>query len=194
LSWSAITGRLAALAVSWAGVELQLGQRERGPEPLGVPVAANASVATAIRDFQAIANLPVSGRMNAGTSAALDTALDHVHVAGDKGRTARLQRSSQLLGIAVDRAETKACRFGVSSDAAVREYRRRLGQSITGMVSPGLISTLDTDALRARFSSKTQIAVLQRLLTRGLRVAKVDATRSEFVTYRAAYAARRSRR
>jgi peptidoglycan hydrolase-like protein with peptidoglycan-binding domain len=128
-----------------------------------------------IEMVQKRAGLPITGKVNAKTVAAIRAELGHQFYAGSKKRTAELQAMLGRLGHPVDAGETKARRYGASTEASVEAFAAAAGVPFdNGRLSDTLVAELRAKALTAQFTSKTQIAALQRLIGRVDRIAKLN--------------------
>jgi peptidoglycan hydrolase-like protein with peptidoglycan-binding domain len=141
----------------------ELARKELGP-----------STTDAIRAFQERAGLAPAGDLTAETVARLNGELEHAFVAGSKSRTQRLQEMLQRVGTPVEPDEAKSRIFGQSTELALKQYQAQAGLSQDGKVTEELVNRLREDALKARLSSKTQVAKVHRTLLRALNIAKLD--------------------
>ncbi len=128
----------------------------------------------AIRDLQTRAGLSPTGNLTKPTIGAVEAEVVHTFYTGRGFRTARLQELLELAGHPVDKGEIVARRFDASSEAALREFQKAAGLPENGKVTDEVFDRLERAAIDARFSSKTQVAKLQRRLIHVGKVAKLD--------------------
>ena len=130
----------------------------------------------AIEAIQKRAGLQVTGTVTPGTVDAVNAELTHVFYTGSKKRTAQVQEMLARTGHPVDAAEAGARRFGDSSKRSLAAFAESVGMQVgDGRISDDLVAKLQAQALTARFSTKTQVAGLQRVLGRVNRIAKLNA-------------------
>jgi peptidoglycan hydrolase-like protein with peptidoglycan-binding domain len=136
-----------------------------------------ASTIEAIRTFQARTGLPVDGTLTPNTVAKLNAELAHNFVVQSKTRTQRLQDMLQRAGQTVDPQEIKSRKFGPSTEQALKQFQAQVGVPQDGRVMEDIVNKLREAALKAKLSSNTQVAQVQRTLLRALHIAKLTDVR-----------------
>ncbi|WP_042206837.1 Tc toxin subunit A-related protein [Paenibacillus durus] len=135
------------------------------------------STQEAIRTVQERVGLPADGKLTKETVAKLNAELAHTFVAGNKTRTQRLQELLQRVGQPIDPEEIRNRRFGPSTEQVLKRFQANMNLAQDGRVSDEVVARLRAEALKARFSSKGQVAVLHRTLLRALHTAKLGEVR-----------------
>jgi len=148
-------------------LKLNVERKESARKELG------PSTIAAIQAFQRRAGLAPQGRLTARTVERINLELEHTFVVDSRTRTRRLQEMLQRAGMPVDPDEAKSRTFGQSTKNAVKQYQARAGLPENGKVSEELVNRLHEDVLKARLSSKTQVAQVHRTLLRALDIAKL---------------------
>jgi peptidoglycan hydrolase-like protein with peptidoglycan-binding domain len=151
---------------------------------IGLPVAAaevssgqlGPTTTAALEHVQKQAGLPITGEISADTVGAIKAELTHVFYADSKKRTSEVQDMLARVGHPVDATEAKARQFGDSTRQSLATFAESVGLQLdNGRITDDLVEKLQAAALAARFSTKTQVAGLQRVLGRVNRIAKLDA-------------------
>lgn len=136
-----------------------------------------ASTVEAVRAFQERAGLHADGKLTHETVAKLNAELAHNFVAQSKPRTQRIQALLQQAGQQLDPAEIKSRKFGPSTVQAFKAIQAKLGVPQDGRITEDVVSKLREEALKAKLSTKTQVAQVQRTLLRALDIAKLKDVR-----------------
>ena len=136
-----------------------------------------ASTVEAVRAFQERAGLRADGKLTHETVAKLNAELAHNFVAQSKPRTQRIQALLQQAGQQLDPAEIKSRKFGPRTVQAFKAIQAKLGVPQDGRITEDVVSKLREEALKAKLSTKTQVAQVQRTLLRALNIAKLKDVR-----------------
>jgi peptidoglycan hydrolase-like protein with peptidoglycan-binding domain len=159
---------IGELQLALTKLKLDIRPQELARKELG------ASTTEAIRTFQTRVGLPSQGNLTPETIARLNIELEHSFVASSKTRTQRLQEMLQRTGIKVDPDETKNRIFGQATEQAIKQYQAQKNLPQDGRVTEQLVAQLCEDALKARLSSKTEVAQVHRTLLRALSISKLE--------------------
>ncbi|MFM1653413.1 neuraminidase-like domain-containing protein [Brevibacillus sp. B_LB10_24] len=131
------------------------------------------STAAGIKAFQERSGLPADGKLTQATVDKLNSELIHDFVVRSKTRTQRLQQLLQLVGLQIDSEEIKNRAFDPSTKEGLIQFQKLAGLLPDGRISEDTITKLRTEAIKVRFSSKSQVGQLQRTLLRALNIAKI---------------------
>lgn len=128
----------------------------------------------AIQKFQKRAGLKVDGKLSPETVEKFKVELEHVFYAGSKTRTEKIHGMLERLGQNIDPEDIKSRTFGKSTEKAIRDFKEKVGLPADGRLNEDVINKLKEEALKARFTTKTQVGQLHRTLLRAGRIAKLD--------------------
>ena len=127
-----------------------------------------------ISKFQEQAGLRATGKLTPETVTRLNLELAHTFYSGSKTRTANIHGMLSRVGLQVDPAEIKNRTFGDSTKQAFAEFQKTAGIAQDGRVNDSAIGKLGEAALKARFSTKTQVGQLHRDLLRVGNITKLE--------------------
>jgi peptidoglycan hydrolase-like protein with peptidoglycan-binding domain len=137
--------------------------------------AAPLATTSAIREFQKRAGLTPTGKLTVKTKQEIQSALTHEFFAGNKKRTGKIHAMLERVGHPVKPEEVKRREFGKSTERAIKAFAKDAGIELDkGRVTDELVAKLEADALAARFSTKTQVSNLHRILRKVSRIAKLE--------------------
>jgi peptidoglycan hydrolase-like protein with peptidoglycan-binding domain len=127
----------------------------------------------AIKIIQKRNDLTADGELDAQTLVAINTELFDVHHTLSKTRTARLHELLERLGCPVSSDEVRSRTAGLSTRKAVESFQRRAGLTEDGKLSEQVLAMMHEEAIKMRYSTRTQIGKLQATLQKVASIAKL---------------------
>jgi len=127
----------------------------------------------AIKEYQSDAGLQATGELSVDTIKQFRKDLEHRFYANNKTRIEKIHKMLGSIGIDVDIHERNKRMYGKNTEGAIKEFQRKLGLKTDGILNEGLINSLKDEEVKTRFTTKTQIGKLQRLLLKVARISKI---------------------
>jgi peptidoglycan hydrolase-like protein with peptidoglycan-binding domain len=131
----------------------------------------DASTTDAIKKFQKENKLKESGKLDDKTVSAMNAELHDNFITASKHRTEKLHSLLERLKLDVDKEETAKRRAGDSTRKAIKSFQKKNRMPVDGKLSEEVLNRLDETAIRERFTTNTQIGLLQAKLLKVNRIA-----------------------
>ncbi|HVI47985.1 MAG TPA: neuraminidase-like domain-containing protein [Chitinophaga sp.] len=150
-------------------------------QKLKLPVAAGelqsktlgTTSVEAIKALQEQHRITPTGQLNDHTLQVLNTALHNTFYVDSKTRTEKLQVLLGKVGLPVANDEKNTRKVGDTTKKAIAAFQAKHGLPADGIITEATFNRLQEDAVRATFSTKTQIGNLQYKLLWGGKVGKL---------------------
>src|SRR5215211_2445042 len=132
------------------------------------------STIQAVKEFQAGTGLQTTGIVDEDTIKKMKVYLEHKIYSDNKTRTKKLHEILEFLGMKIEADEKKKRIYGKSTEMAIKEFQRNAGfEPVDGLLNEVLVNKLKEEELRKRFTTKTQVGKLQRLILKVERISKL---------------------
>lgn len=99
---------------------------------------------------------------------------EHAFYVNSKTRMKKIHGLLEHLNLKVDLVDKKNRLFGKSTEKAIKKFQKKATLPENGRIDENLITKLKEEALKMRYSTKTQVGKLQRTLIRAAWIAKLD--------------------
>ncbi|MFX1311778.1 MAG: neuraminidase-like domain-containing protein [Promethearchaeota archaeon] len=99
--------------------------------------------------------------------------LNHDFYANNKTRMKKIHCLLEQLDLKVDLEEKKSRLFGKTTDKAIKQFQKKKGLPVDGRINKDLFNKLNEEAFNVRFTTKTQVGKLHRILIRAAWIAKL---------------------
>ncbi|CAG0978769.1 MAG: peptidoglycan-binding protein [Candidatus Methanoperedens sp.] len=128
----------------------------------------------AIQKIQKQVGLKTDGKLSPETIEKFKVELEHGFYKDNKTRTEKIHGMLEHLGQKIDPDDIKSRTFGKSTEKAIKQFQKKVGFPIDGRLNENLVNKLNEEALKVRFSTKTQVGQLQRTLLRAAQIARLE--------------------
>lgn len=133
-----------------------------------------ASTIAAIKNFQTANNINASGEMDAKTISVMNVALHDKLFMASKHRTEKIQTLLQKMNLPIAKEELGKRSTGTTTRKAIEDIQSKFGLPTDGKLSEEVFNRLQEEAVKARFTTATQIGLLQNQLLKINKISKLN--------------------